>query len=434
MPGDRAMTVLLRGGRLVDPRNGVDRVRDLFISGGVVAAADAGAAAADRIIDCDGQVVTPGLIDLHVHLREPGFEYKEDLRSGLTAAVAAGFTGVCPMPNTRPVCDSRPDVEFLIREARRIGLARLWPTGAVTLGQEGRQLTEFGQLRKGGAVALSDDGRPISDSMVMRRGLEYALKFDLPILVHAEDTGLSGDGAMNEGLAATRMGLPGSPCAAESAMIARDIQIAALTGGRVHFLHVSCAHSVELIRMAKRQGIAVTAETCPHYWELTDEAVDGYRTDAKMYPPLRSEADRAAVREALADGVIDTIGSDHAPHAPYEKALEFRSAPNGVIGMETTVPLALNLVRGGLIDWSRFVRCLSTNPAAVIGVDRGHLSAGAVADVTVIDPAASWVVARDTIRSKSINTPFLGAEMTGRATACIVGGRVLMASGRLEAS
>lgn len=432
------MTLLLRGGRLVDPRNGVDRVSDLLIRDGVVAAADAAAgaapAAADRTIDCDGQVVTPGLIDLHVHLREPGFEYKEDLQSGLTAAVAAGFTGVCPMPNTRPISDSRPDMEFLIREARRIGLARLWPAGAVTLGQEGRQLTEFGQLRKGGAVALSDDGRPITDSMVMRRGLEYALKFDLPIFVHAEDTGLSGDGAMNEGLAATRMGLPGSPCAAESAMIARDVQIAALTGGRVHFLHVSCAQSVELIRMAKRQGIAVTAETCPHYWELTDEAVDGYRTDAKMYPPLRSEADRAAIRSALADGVIDTIGSDHAPHAPYEKALEFRSAPNGIIGMETTVPLALDLVRGGLIDWPRFVRCLSTNPAAVIGVDRGHLSAGAVADVTVIDPAASWVVGRGTIRSKSINTPFLGAAMTGRATACIVGGRVLMAAGRPEAS
>ncbi len=291
------MTLLLRGGRVIDPRNGVDRVCDLLIRDGVVASIDAGpGTAADRTIDCEGQVVTPGLIDLHVHLREPGFEYKEDLQSGLTAAAAAGFTGVCPMPNTRPVSDSRPDMEFLIREARRISLARLWPVGAVTQGQEGRQLTEFGQLRKGGAVALSDDGQPISDSMVMRRSLEYALKFEMPIFVHAEDPGLSGDGAMNEGLAATRMGLSGTPCAAESAMVARDIQIAALTGGRVHFLHVSCARSVGLIRMAKAEGIAVTAETCPHYWELTDEAVDGYRTDAKMYPPLRAESDRAAVR------------------------------------------------------------------------------------------------------------------------------------------
>ena len=427
------MTLLLRGGRVIDPRNGVDRVCDLLIRDGVVGSIDAGPGiAADRTIDCDGQVVTPGLIDLHVHLREPGFEYKEDLQSGLTAAVAAGFTGVCPMPNTRPISDSRPDMEFLIREARRISLAQLWPVGAVTQGQEGQQLTEFGQLRKGGAVALSDDGRPISNSMVMRRSLEYALKFELPIFVHAEDPGLSGDGAMNEGLAATRMGLSGTPCAAESAMVARDIQIAALTGGRVHFLHVSCARSVELIRMAKAEGIAVTAETCPHYWELTDEAVDGYRTDAKMYPPLRAESDRAAVRVALADGVIDTIGSDHAPHAAYEKALEFRNAPNGIIGLETTVPLALNLVRDGVIDWQQFVRYLSVNPAAVIGVDRGHLSPGAVADVTVIDPRESWVVERATIRSKSINTPFLGATVTGRATACIIGGRVLMEAGGLE--
>ena len=428
------MTLLLRGGRVIDPRNGVDRVCHLLIRDGVIdtIGADPGTAA-DRTIDCDRQVVTPGLIDLHVHLREPGFEYKEDLQSGLTAAVAAGFTGVCPMPNTRPVSDSRPDMEFLIRESRRISLARLWPVGAVTLGQEGTQLTEFGQLRKGGAVALSDDGQPISDSMVMRRSLEYALKFELPIFVHAEDPGLSADGAMNEGLAATRMGLSGTPCAAESAMVARDIQIAALTGGRVHFLHVSCARSVELIRMAKAEGISVTAETCPHYWELTDEAVDGYRTDAKMFPPLRAESDRLAVRAALADGVIDTIGSDHAPHAPYEKALEFVGAPNGIIGLETTVPLALNLVRDGVIDWQRFVRYLSVNPAAVIGVDGGHLSPGSAADVTVIDPEESWVVERDTIRSKSINTPFLGATMTGRATACIVGGRVVMERGSVEA-
>ena len=329
------MTLLLRGGRLIDPQNDVDGICDLLIRDGMVASVDADRrVSADRIINCTGQVLMPGLIDLHVHLREPGFEYKEDLHSGLTAAILAGFTGVCPMPNTRPVSDSRPDMEFLIREARLIQRAQLWPVGAVTLGQEGSQLTEFGQLRKGGAVALSDDGQPISDSMVMRRGLEYALKFKLPIFVHAEDPGLSGDGAMNEGFAATRMGLSGTPCAAESAMVARDIQIAALTGGRVHFLHVSCARSVDLIRMAKAEGISVTAETCPHYWELTDEAVTGYRTDAKMYPPLRAEADRASVREALAEGVIDTIGSDHAPHAPYEKALEFRSAPNGIAGVE----------------------------------------------------------------------------------------------------
>lgn len=429
------MTLRLRDGHVIDPVNDVDRASDLLVRDGIVAAVDADPdSEADRVIDCKGQVVTPGLIDLHVHLREPGFEYKEDLQSGLTAAVSAGFTGVCPMPNTSPISDSRPDMEFLIRESRRIGKAQLWPVGAVTQGQEGAQLTEFGQLRKGGAVALSDDGQPINRSMMMRRALEYSLKFEMPIFVHAEDSGLSDNGDMNEGSAATRMGLSGSPCAAESAMVARDIQISALTGGRVHFLHISCARSVELIRTAKRDGIFVTAETCPHYWELTEEAVNGYRTDAKMYPPLRAESDRLAVRKALADGVIDTIGSDHAPHAAYEKAVEFHNAPNGVIGLETTLPLALNLVRDGVIEWSQLVRCLSVNPAAVIGVDRGHLSVGAVADLTVIDPKQSWVVDRDTTRSKSINTPFLGKTMTGRATACIIGGHVLMEAGRLEAT
>ncbi len=429
------MTILLSGGRVVDPANDVDQMSDLLVCDGVVVSIDADPESkVDRVISCQDQVVTPGLIDLHVHLREPGFEYKEDLRSGLTAAIVAGFTSVCPMPNTNPISDSRPDMEFLIREARLIGLSQLWPVGAATLGQGGDQLTEFGQLRKGGAVALSDDGKPIDSSRIMRRALEYALKFDMPIFVHAEDQGLSSNGDMNEGFVSTRMGLSGSPCAAESSMVARDIQIASLTGGRVHFQHISCARSVELIRMAKRDGISVTAETCPHYWELTDQAVEGYHTNAKMYPPLRSESDRVAVRQALTDGAIDTIGSDHAPHASYEKAVEFHNAPNGIIGMETVLPLSLNLVREGVIEWSQLVRYLSVNPAAVIGIDRGHLSVGSVADITVIDPEQTWVVDRETLQSKSINTPFFGMTMTGRASACIVNGQVLMANGIMEAT
>ena len=428
-PGSGTAPVLVRGGRLVDPLQGVDETLDLLVQGGRVQqiGSDLGAAngsAAPEVIDARGKLVLPGLLDIHVHLRQPGFEYKETIESGLRAALAGGFTGVCPMPNTNPVSDTRADMEFLRREARRLDLINLWPVGAVTVRQEGAKLTEFGELRTGGAVALSDDGNPIVSSAIMRRALEYARKFDLPLLLHEEDPELSQGGALNEGVVATRLGLIGSPCQAESGMVARDLEIVALAGGRVHFQHISCRRSVELIRQARAAGIEVSAETCPHYLVLTEDTVLRYNTHAKMYPPLRTAADVAAVRNGLADGTIDIVGSDHAPHADYEKAVEFDHAPNGITGVETMLPLMLALVREGLIDLERLVRLLAVNPARLIGVDRGTLRVGAVADVTVVDPEAVWVYDAATAQSKSRNSPFWGETMTGRASDCLVAGKV----------
>ena len=430
-----ADSVLVRGGRLLDPLQGVDAQVDLLVRDGRVhrLGGDAGAAggAAPEVIDARGKLVLPGLIDVHVHLREPGFEYKETIESGLRAALAGGFTGVCPMPNTNPVSDTRADMEFLRREARRLELINLWPVGAATVRQEGARLTEFGELRTGGAVALSDDGKPIVSSAILRRALEYAKKFRLPLLLHEEDPELSQAGVVNEGVVAARLGLLGSPCQAESALVARDLEIVALAGGRVHFQHISCGRSVELIRQARAGGIEVTAETCPHYLFLTEEAVLRYDTRAKMYPPLRTAADVAAVRAGLADGTIDLVGSDHAPHADYEKAVEFDHAPNGITGVETMLPLMLALVREGVISLEQLVRVLAVNPARLIGVERGSLRVGAVADVTIVDPDLAWVYDAAAAQSKARNSPFWGRRMTGRATDCLVGGRIRLRDCRI---
>ena len=430
-----ADSVLVRGGRLLDPLQGVDAQVDLLVRDGRVhrlgGDAGAGGGAAPEVIDARGKLVLPGLIDVHVHLREPGFEYKETIESGLRAALAGGFTGVCPMPNTNPVSDTRADMEFLRREARRLELINLWPVGAATVRQEGARLTEFGELRTGGAVALSDDGKPIVSSAILRRALEYAKKFRLPLLLHEEDPELSQAGVVNEGVVAARLGLLGSPCQAESALVARDLEIVALAGGRVHFQHISCGRSVELIRQARAGGIEVTAETCPHYLFLTEEAVLRYDTRAKMYPPLRTAADVAAVRAGLADGTIDLVGSDHAPHADYEKAVEFDHAPNGITGVETMLPLMLALVRDRVISLEQLVRVLAVNPARLIGVERGSLRVGAVADVTIVDPDRTWVYDAAAAQSKARNSPFWGRRMTGRATDCLVGGRIRLRDCRI---
>ena len=429
-------SILVRGGRLVDPANGVNALLDVLVSGGRVRRvgadlADAAAEIGAQVIDAYGKLVFPGLIDVHVHLRQPGSEYKETIESGLRAALAAGFTGVCPMPNTDPVSDTRADMEFLRREARRLGLINLWPVGAVTVRQEGKQLTEFGELRNGGAVALSDDGKPVVSSAILRRALEYARKFDLPLLLHEEDMELSQGGAINEGVVATRLGLIGSPCQAESAMVARDLEIAALAGGRIHFQHISCGRSVELIRQARAAGIKVSAETCPHYLFLTEEAVLRYNTHAKMYPPLRTAADVAAVRAGVADGTITIVGSDHAPHADYEKDVEFDQAPNGITGVETMLPLMLTLEREGVISLEQLVRMMAMQPARLIGMERGSLEAGAVADVTVVDPGETWVYDATTAHSKSSNSPFWGETLTGRASDCLVAGQVRLRAGQI---
>ncbi len=426
------MKTLIQGGRVVDPKNKIDAVMDVLLDGGKVAkVAPSVAVKADLVLNAKGKVVCPGLLDVHVHLRQPGFEYKETVETGLRAATKGGFTGVCPMPNTFPVSDRRSDMEFLIGEARRLGLGRVWPVGAVTLKQEGKELTEFGELKKGGAVALSDDGRPITDSSILKRSLEYSKKFDLVIMVHCQDEGLFCGGCMNEGFVSTQLGLSGIPVEAESVEVARDIQLADLSGGRLHFCHISSKKSLDLIREAKARGSKVTAETCPHYFHLTDESVLNYNTYAKMNPPLRTRTDVEAIKKALGDGTLDVISTDHAPHSDNDKDVEFDKAPFGIIGLETSLSLSLDLVREKVLTMPDLVRKMSLGPATVLKIDRGHLSEGAAADVTVFDPDADWTFEKSGIESRSKNSPFLGRKMKGRATDVFCDGRQILAAGKI---
>jgi len=426
------MKILIKNGRVVDPANNIEEELDVLIDDGRIVKLEKGLKGMGiKVIDAKGRIVVPGLIDVHVHFREPGHEYKEDLHSGLRAAVRGGFTGVCPMPNTRPVIETQADVEFLLQKSKVIGLAQVFPVAAVTHGQEGKELTEFGELKKGGVVALSDDGHPIVNSQVMRRALEYAKKFDFVIMAHCEDLGLSYGGTMNEGFASTRMGLLGIPVESESVEVARDIQLADLTGSRLHFCHISARKSVDLIREARSQGSQITAETCPHYFMLTEDAVASFNTYAKMNPPLRTGEDREAIRKALKDGTINVISTDHAPHADYEKNREFDKAPFGTVGLETSLPLCLRLVSEGVLSLSQLIEKMSLNPARILKIDRGTLSPGAVADVTVFDPEAEWIFSQDESQSKSCNSPFLGWKLKGRATDVVVEGRVVMEDGKL---
>ncbi len=426
------MKLIIKNGHLVDPKNNLDESMDILVENGKVAKVGKKISATGvNEIDAKGKIVCPGLIDVHVHLRQPGYEYKETIETGLRAAVKGGFTGVCPMPNTNPIADSRSDMEFMIGEARRLSLINLWPVGAVTLKEEGKELTEFGELKKGGAVALSDDGRPVSDSNILRRALEYAKKFDLVIMVHCQDEGLFCGGCMNEGFVSTCLGLPGIPSESESVEVARDIQLADLTGGRLHFCHISSRRSLELIRHAKSKGSRVTAETCPHYFHLTDESVLNYNTNAKMNPPLRTKEDVDEVKRSLKDGTVDVISTDHAPHAESEKETEFDKAPFGIIGLETSLPLSLKLVEEKILPLKELVRKMSLKPAEILKIDRGHLSEGAVADITVFDPNLEWVVEKDKLESKSKNSPFLGWKMRGRATDVLVAGRHVLVDGKI---
>lgn len=426
------MKTLIKNGRVVDPKNKIDDPMDILIEDGLIKKVSKKIAdKADHELDAKNKIVTPGLIDMHVHLRQPGYEYKETIETGLRAAVKGGFTGVCPMPNTNPVADRRSDMEFMIGEARRLSLIHLWPVGAVTLKQEGKELTEFGELKKGGAIALSDDGQPVSDSNILRRALEYAKKFDLAILVHCQDEGLFCGGCMNEGFVSTRLGLPGIPPESESVEVARDIQLAGLTGGRLHFCHISSRKSLDLIRQAKAQGSKVTAETCPHYFHLTDESVLHYNANAKMNPPLRGEEDVEQIKKALKDGTVDVISTDHAPHAESEKDTEFDKAPFGIIGLETSLALSLRLVGEKALTLTELVNKMSVNPAEILKVNRGTLSVGAAADITVIDPGAEWVVDKNKFESKSKNSPFIGWKMKGLATDVFCSGRHVLKNGEI---
>lgn len=422
------MSLWIRGGLVIDPANDLELVADLHVVDGRIAAVVAAGSVrpddSDLVIQAEGLWVVPGLIDMHVHLREPGYEYKETVATGTAAAVAGGFTAVACMANTLPVNDSAAVTEFILERARMAGLARVYPVGAVSKGLQGKELAEMGEMHRAGIVAVSDDGQPIEDASLMRRALEYASTFGLPVIAHEEDRALSRGGVMNEGEWSFRLGLRGIPKAAEEAMVARDLAILERTGGHLHIAHISTAGSVELVRAAKRRGLPVTAEVTPHHFSLTEAAVAGYNTHAKMNPPLRTEEDVRALREGLLDGTIDCVATDHAPHHTDEKLCEFDRAANGIIGLETALPLTLAMARE--MGWSRkqMIAALSTNPARILKVPGGSLTVGAPADITLIDPELTWVVEAESLRSRSRNTPFLGRELRGRAVMTLVGGEI----------
>lgn len=420
------MKLLLKNARVIDPSCRLDARMDLVIEEGKISGGKSGLKPKPGVetMDLAGLIVMPGLIDMHTHLREPGFEYKETIATGSAAAVAGGFTSIACMPNTKPVNDNRSITEFIRRKAAEANLANVYPIGAVSLGSEGRQMTEFWDLKEAGVVALSDDGNPVMDAALMRRAMEYAHSLDLPVIQHCEDKNLSAGGLMNEGYYATLLGLPGIPAIAEEVMAGRDILLAEYTRTRIHIAHVSTAGTVRLIREAKKRGIAVTAETAPHYFTLTDESLQGYGTNYKVSPPLRNEADRAAIREGLADGTLDAIACDHAPHGRTDKEVEFEYAANGISGLETSLGLSMALVREGVLTLSGLAAALSWNPARILKIPKGTLAPGADADITVIDPDLPWTVDVRSFASRGKNSPFSGYALKGRAVLTIVGGDI----------
>ena len=432
------MITWIKGGELVDPRLKTKKKMDIVIKKGkienILPFGEFVPVTNDpvKIIDASGMIVTPGLIDMHVHLREPGEEYKETIATGCQAAAAGGFTAVACMPNTRPINDSRSVTEFIAERARKANSIRVYPIAAISIGSRSEVLTEFGDLKQAGAVAVSDDGRPVTSSKLMRRAIEYASFFHLPVISHCEDLDLSNKGVMHEGTISTKLGLKGIPGASEEIMVAREILLAKLTGYPVHIAHVSTEGSVKLIKQAKEEGIPITAETAPHYFSLDHTAVMGFNTNAKMYPPLREPKDIEAIKRGLSDGVIDVIATDHAPHSELEKNIEFDKAAFGIIGLETALPLTLALVREGVLDLTSAMKKLSWNPASILSIKGGTIEEGKEADVTIIDLNNEFVVQKDSFQSKSHNSPFIGQKMKGKAILTMVGGRIVWDSTELN--
>ncbi len=424
------MSILIRGGHVIDPGH-VNGQADVFIQDGKIT--EVGPSLSFKpstdpsctVIEAKGLVVCPGFVDLHVHFREPGFEYKETIATGAASAVAGGFTTVCAMPNTKPVNDSRSVTEFILKQAQAAQKANVLPIGAITKGSEGKELSEIGELYEAGCVAISDDGRPVMNSLVMRRAMEYSCAFNLPVIDHCEDLQLSEGGSMNEGSVSTELGIPGIPKTAEEVMVGRNISLAELTGAHLHLAHVSTEGSVRLVREAKSRGLHVTAEVCPHHFTLTDEAVRSFDTHAKMNPPLRQDLDIQAMKEGLRDGTIDVIATDHAPHATQEKQLQFDEAPFGIVGLETALPLVLGLVDEGVLSLEEALRKLSRTPAEAFRLAKGTLQPGADADVTVFDPNHTWVVDPSTFFTKGRNTPYVGWNLKGKVKTTIVSGKVV---------
>lgn len=423
-----ADTMLLKNGRIIDPVNNIDEQADLLVKDGKIAGVYRNEDVKEEIfgvesIDLTGKWIMPGFIDMHVHLREPGEEYKETIATGTRAAAAGGFTAVACMPNTIPVNDNQAITSLILAKAQDAS-AKVYPVGCISKAGEGESLSEFGELKKAGAVAITDDGRPVSNSQLMRRALEYVRNHKLLVISHSEEMALSRNGVMNEGGLSTKLGLKGIPRVAEEIMVYRDLALAEYTGQPIHLAHISTRESVDLIRRAKEKGCKVTAETAPHYFSLTEAAVDQYDTRAKMNPPLRTDEDVLAIREALKDGTLDAIATDHAPHSQLEKDVEFDLAANGIIGLETAVPLTLALIREGIFDEGRMVELLSVNPAEILGVEGGSLTEGASADITVVDPDKEFVYSSDNVVSKSKNSPFIDWQFQGKPVLTIMGGRI----------
>jgi dihydroorotase len=420
------MKILIKGGHVIDPANGIDDIMDILIEDGVIVLVDPAIdEEKSEIINAVDMYVVPGLIDIHTHMRDPGQEYKEDLISGTRAAAAGGVTSLACMPNTSPINDNLAVTRYIIEKAEKQGSVNVFPVGAISQGMKGDVLTEMGDMKSAGCVAFSDDGVPVVSGELMRRALEYADTFDVPIISHAEDLSLVGEGCMNEGAVSTELGLKGVPWVAEDSATAREIMLAEFTGARLHVAHVSTKGSVDLVRQAKARGVRVTCEATPHHFTLTEEAVRGYDTNAKMNPPLRTEEDVAAIKEGLKDGTIDAIATDHAPHHIDEKNVEFAIALNGIVGLETMLPLSLQLVRDGAIGLTQAIALMTCQPARILGIERGTLGVGRVADIAIVDLERDWSVDPAKLLSKSKNTPFAGKRLKGVAVRTLVAGKTV---------
>lgn len=429
------MKILIKNGRVVDPKNNIDTVADVFIDKGVISEIGTNLELEGiemEVIDASGKIVSPGLVDMHCHLRDPGQEYKEDIESGTKSAAVGGITSIACMPNTKPVIDNEAIVTYIKTKAKEVGYVNVYPIGAISKGLEGKELAEIGELKFAGAVAVSDDGRPVVESGIMRRAMEYADMFDMTVISHCEDLGLADGGSMNEGYMSTYLGLKGITRAAEEVMVSRDILIAEATGSAIHIAHVSTRGSVELVRQAKKRGVRVTCETCPHYFTLTENAVDGYNTNAKMNPPLRTENDVKAIKEGLKDGTIDCIVTDHAPHHVDEKNCEFALALNGIVGFETSLGLGLKyLVKEGVLTLNELIEKMAVNPSAILGLNKGSLSIGNAADITIFDADKEWTVDVSKFQSKGKNSPYDGFKLLGKPEYVIVGGEIIVNQGIL---